>query len=109
MPPELSLPKSNTQSLSQMTNQMVEKFRVTRELHEWKTLEYPRVKDKSYCVACDEETSWLVPEEAMAVAGVTLREIFRLIESRDIHFAETGEGFLIVCVTSLAVFGRDKA
>ena len=92
-----------------MTNQMIEKFRVTRELHEWKTLERPRVKEKSYCAACDEETNWLLPEEAMAVAGVTLREIFRLIESRQIHFDESAEGFLVVCALSLASYREKKA
>ena len=84
---------------------MVEKFRVTREVHEWKTIERPRVTEKIYCALCGEQTNWLFPEEAMAVTGVGLRAIFRMIESRDIHFAETSEGFLIVCVTSLSIFG----
>jgi hypothetical protein len=84
---------------------MVEKFRVTREIHEWKTIERPRVTEKIYCAQCGEETNWLLPEEAMAVAGVSLRAIFRSIESRDIHFAETANGFLIVCVESLADLG----
>ena len=87
---------------------MVEKLRVTREIHEWKTIERPRVTEKLYCSQCSGETNWLFPEEAMAVAGVSLRAIFRMIESRDIHFAETAAGFLIVCVTSLAIFGRAK-
>lgn len=88
-------------SLSQLANPMVEKFSVTKEVHVWKTLEYPRVREKSYCAACDRERNWVVPDEAMAMAGVSLREIFRSIESHDLHFAETAEGFLMVCVTSL--------
>ena len=86
---------------------MVEKFSVTKEVHVWKTLEHPRVREISYCVTCEIERNWLVPEEAMAMAGVSLREIFRLIESRDLHFAETAEGFLMVCLTSL--FQRFRA
>jgi len=70
----------------------------------WKTLERPRVREKGYCATCDGETDWLLPEEAMAVAGVSLRKIFSMIESSDIHFAETTGGFLIVCVRFLAVF-----
>jgi hypothetical protein len=41
--------------------------------------------------------------------GETLRQIVRLIESRQIHFAESSEGFLTVCALSLASHTEKKA
>jgi hypothetical protein len=87
---------------------MVEKFSVTREIHEWKTLERPRIKGKSPCPVCRAKTAWLMPEETMAIAGVTLRQIFRLIESRQIHSAENNDGFLVVCALSLTSYTENK-
>jgi hypothetical protein len=47
----------------------------------------------------------IAPEEAMAVAGVSSREIYRWVEAGRVHFLETSEGFLLICLDSLP--GRD--
>ena len=44
----------------------------------------------------------LTLEEAVAVAGVTSRAIHRWVEAEALHFAETPEGLLLVCLNSLA-------
>jgi hypothetical protein len=41
------------------------------------------------------------PEEAAAFAGLSQRAIFRLIESSQLHFTETPDGALLICVNSL--------
>ena len=81
---------------------MQRKFSVKKETHEIRILAQTRVSEKRYCAVCQRQVRWLVPEEAMALAEVSLREIFRLVESHEIHFAESEEGFLIVCAESLA-------
>jgi len=44
----------------------------------------------------------IAPEEAAMVAGVGLRQLFRQIETGGIHYSETAEGRLLVCLASLA-------
>lgn len=77
-------------------------FKFKKETHELSILTRPRLSEKRFCEGCQVEARWLFPEEAMALAGTSLREIFRLVESSEIHFAESEEGFLIVCAASLA-------
>jgi excisionase family DNA binding protein len=42
-------------------------------------------------------------EEAAAVAGVTRRTIYRWVEAQSVHFAETPDGALLICLDSLKV------
>ena len=53
------------------------------------------------CRQCHAEVSWLAPDKVVAITGLTLREIFRLIESHTLHFDETPEGSLHICPNSL--------
>ena len=41
------------------------------------------------------------PDEAIVLAGISSREIHRLVEAGWIHFSETSEGLLFVCLDSL--------
>jgi hypothetical protein len=53
------------------------------------------------CAECREEVSWLTPNQVVALTGLTLREIFRRIESSALHFDETPQGLLHICPKSL--------
>lgn len=59
------------------------------------------MKESMFCVECDLSVRWVWPEEAMALRRTSLREIFRMIEAGHLHFAETADGFLLVCAESL--------
>ena len=54
------------------------------------------------CRQCQAEV-WLAPDQVVALTGLTLREIFRLIESNILHFEETAEGSLHICGNSLGL------
>lgn len=54
-----------------------------------------------FCTKCGFPVRWVVPEEAMALSQSSLREIFRKIETGNLHFVETADGFLLVCCNSL--------
>jgi len=41
-------------------------------------------------------------DEAANLAGVTTRTVYRRIEQGKVHFMETAEGRVLVCVNSLA-------
>ena len=43
----------------------------------------------------------LPAEEAVAVTGLSSRTIHRAVEAGEVHFAETPEGTLLVCLNSL--------
>ncbi len=81
---------------------MTKKLSVRKEKRELTILRRPRIAEKRFCAFCSAEVRWLVPEEAMVLAGISLREIFRLVEKQKIHFVENANGFLLVCAKSLA-------
>lgn len=56
---------------------------------------------EDWCAGCGRETLWLPAEEAAGAAGVSLRELCRMVEARRLHFAETEGGALFICFDSL--------
>jgi hypothetical protein len=54
------------------------------------------------CGKCAAEVQMLVPERAAALLNTTVREIFRRVETGEIHFSEDEGGTLLVCRNSLA-------
>jgi len=53
------------------------------------------------CPKCQEEVIWLSGAEAAKVSDLSEREVFRLAEGGEIHFAESEAGMFIVCQRSL--------
>lgn len=53
------------------------------------------------CAECGGNTRFITPAEAARASGESLREIFRRIEAAEIHFIETPDGALLVCLASL--------
>lgn len=56
--------------------------------------------EQESCAECGETT--LTAESCADVFGVSRREIYRLVEAGNAHFAETDAGVLLVCPASLA-------
>jgi len=55
----------------------------------------------AWCAACDRLVTMVTPQQAAAIARVSVRAINRQVEEGGIHFLETPEGALFVCVNSL--------
>lgn len=53
------------------------------------------------CEPCGHEVRWLTPNQTAALTGLTLREIFRRIESNEVHFTEVKSGLVQICQNSL--------
>lgn len=49
----------------------------------------------------------VVSQQAIALAGASSRELHREIEAGIIHFAETADGALLVCLNSLLLRKRE--
>lgn len=74
----------------ELTLEKKEKF-----LHCRRTIIYSR------CSGCGYIVKMLSPEDSAKLTGVTPRVIYRLIEANQIHFIETANGLLLVCLDSL--------
>ena len=60
------------------------------------------------CHECHTDVSWLTPSQASAITGLTLRELFRHIESSTIHFIEVQPGLMHICPNSLGSFAQQN-
>jgi len=54
-----------------------------------------------WCPRCHATATMVPPERAAAIAGVTVRTINRWVETDSVHFVETENGLLLLCLNSL--------
>jgi hypothetical protein len=82
---------------------------ITYEKLEQSTIRFSGVElTISRCDDCSQEVKWLTPYQTLAISGLTLREIFRLIEANHIHFTETRVGLLLICYQSITRICGEK-
>jgi len=55
----------------------------------------------AWCVGCANEVLMVTPAQAAVIAQVSVRDINRRVEGGVVHFLETTEGSLLVCMSSL--------
>jgi hypothetical protein len=60
----------------------------------------PFIED--WCSLCGKQVQMITAAEAALMAGVSLRTICRRVEGGKLHFNETGDGLLFICLNSLA-------
>jgi hypothetical protein len=65
----------------------------------------PRPPAVAWCAGCGRSATFASPGEAARSTGADLRAVFRRIEAAEIHFFETPDGRLLVCLDSLAPSG----
>ena len=56
----------------------------------------------AWCQTCAQQVPMIKVDEAAALSQVSSRTVFRLVELGKVHFAETPEGLLLICLNSLA-------
>jgi hypothetical protein len=56
---------------------------------------------RSWCERCGAEGEMVGAEEASTLSGLSQRIVFRLVESQQLHYAETRNGALLICLSSL--------
>ena len=63
---------------------------------------HPRANQApTHCLACSSPADWITPEEAAALAGISTRTLYRWVEAGQLHFQETAEQSLLICLNSL--------
>jgi hypothetical protein len=53
------------------------------------------------CARCGREVQMFTPGQAALVSGLSSREVYHRVEAGEVHFTETVEGLLLVCLDSL--------
>jgi hypothetical protein len=53
---------------------------------------------RAWCDLCAQPVKVVTAEEAAALASVSMRTIYRWVEAEKVHFTETPEGVLLICL-----------
>ena len=56
---------------------------------------------RAWCAGCAGHARLVTVEKAAALAGVSQRTIYRRVEAGKVHFIETPDGVLLICLDSL--------
>ena len=83
----------------------------TVEAHQVFVIRRPDGAAPAWCTECPpgRQSVLVAAEAAAALTGLSTRAIYRLVEAGAVHFAETPEGALLVCLSSLpAAAGGDQ-
>jgi len=56
------------------------------------------VRPSRFCPDCQSDSLFVTVDEAALARQTTSREIFRLVEANQIHFNETADGLLLICL-----------
>lgn len=80
---------------------MKKRKEVIIETHQVQIIRHRKPELLLWCDACQATVRMITPEEAAALANVTTRTIYRWVEAGELHFAETPEGALFICLDSL--------
>jgi hypothetical protein len=59
----------------------------------------------AWCPICARQVPMIKVDEAATLSRVSARTIYRWVESERVHFAETPQGELLICLSSLAGYG----
>jgi len=77
------------------------KTAVVVQTHQVTTVHLTRQSICAWCGACRAAVLMLTPDEAAAVALCTGRDIYRRVDAGELHYLETDDGALLICVNSL--------
>src|SRR5262245_9638370 len=72
---------------------------VTVETDEAWFIRYPAVM--AWCAECGRQVQMVSPDGAAFMTPLSMRDIDRQVEAGMIHYTETEEGFLLICVNSI--------
>ncbi|MBI3653384.1 MAG: hypothetical protein HY231_20330 [Acidobacteria bacterium] len=74
---------------------------ITIEIHEEWIIRRAQHQAQGRCADCNDQLTMITIDEAAALAQVSARAVYRWVESSQIHFVETEDGQLLVCINSL--------
>jgi excisionase family DNA binding protein len=63
---------------------------------------------QAWCAACAQYVTMLTAEEVAAVTEVSRRTVYALVEAGRIHFSESPDGALFICLNSLTAVKNEE-
>ncbi len=78
--------------------------RITVETERRLILKPPRISSESWCADCEAQVTRVTPETAATLMNLSRRTIYQSLETRRLHFTESAEGCVAVCLNSLLTF-----
>ncbi|MFL6228313.1 MAG: hypothetical protein ACJ741_06005 [Pyrinomonadaceae bacterium] len=80
---------------------MKRRTEITVEMHRLLLVGGRRVSAVGWCAGCGARARLLTAEEAARLSRVTPRDIYRRVETGQLHFIEAQDGLLLICQNSL--------
>jgi hypothetical protein len=80
---------------------MKRKIQLTIETHQLLVIKRTKDSTQGWCNECAGHVSLIKPEEAAVLASVSPRTIYAWVEAGRVHFMETAEEGLRICLNSL--------
>jgi hypothetical protein len=74
---------------------------ITIETHQVQIIRARPPEVEAWCANCAAQSPFLTPEAAAQMTGTTTRALYRWVEAGALHFIETAEGGLLLCLPSL--------
>ena len=63
---------------------------------------------EAVCPQCQARVEMTTPEQAVTLTGIHSRVIYAWVEREHVHFIETAEGHLLICLASLRAAIEDS-
>lgn len=77
---------------------------ITVEQHQLLVIHTPAVEGNIRCAVCTTQGLMASAEDTASLLSMTRREVYRAVETGDVHFIETADGLLFICIESLLSF-----
>jgi hypothetical protein len=77
------------------------RIEITVEKHRVLTIGTRKISAVGWCAPCGMKVRMVTAEDASRIAQVTPRTIYRWAETRQLHFTESQDGLLLICLKSL--------
>lgn len=61
----------------------------------------PAATLRGWCDACGAEAEFASPDAAAVLLHTTTRALYRLVEAAAVHFIESPDGLLLICLRSI--------
>jgi hypothetical protein len=74
---------------------------ITVEFNQVVVIKKPEGLVVMWCSVCEEQVNMVTTEAAAILSNIDTRTVYRRIEAGAIHFTETPEGLVLVCLNSL--------
>lgn len=82
-------------------NTIKRRTQITVETERFLLVKRPGNSEQSWCAQCEAQVTRVTPETAATLTHLSRRAIYRWLETGQLHFTESADGCVAVCLNSL--------